>query len=132
MTETIPFEAVDGAVRPSEEVPVVDLSATGLSDTPLQQAMGLAREHGAVYRRRLHGHEALLVSSLELVTELADENRFAKGVSVALENVREFAGDGLFTAYNDEPNWAKAHDILMPAFALGSMRTYHPDRKSVV
>ncbi|MFH8590879.1 cytochrome P450 [Streptomyces rimosus] len=126
MTETIPFEAVDGAVRPSEEVPVVDLSATGLSDTPLQQAMGLAREHGAVYRRRLHGNEALLVSSLELVTELADENRFAKGVSVALENVREFAGDGLFTAYNDEPNWAKAHDILMPAFALGSMRTYHP------
>ncbi|KOT90470.1 P450 reductase [Streptomyces sp. NRRL F-5755] len=126
MTETIPFEAADGAVRPSEEVPVVDLSATGLSSTPLQQAMGLAREHGPVYRRRLHGHEALLVSSLELVTELADENRFAKGVSVALENVREFAGDGLFTAYNDEPNWAKAHDILMPAFALGSMRTYHP------
>ncbi|KOG59647.1 P450 reductase [Streptomyces griseoflavus] len=126
MTETIPFEAADGAVRPSEEVPVVDLSATGLSGTPLQQAMGLAREHGPVYRRRLHGHEALFVSSLDLVTELADENRFAKGVSIALENVREFAGDGLFTAYNDEPNWAKAHDILMPAFALGSMRTYHP------
>src|SRR5204862_5008924 len=66
------------------------------------------------------------VSSLDLVTELADENRFAKGVSVVLENVREFAGDGLFTAYNDEPNWAKAHEVLMPAFALGSMRTYHP------
>ncbi|MFH8346554.1 bifunctional cytochrome P450/NADPH--P450 reductase [Streptomyces sp. NPDC018045] len=126
MTETIPFDTADGAVRPTEEVPVVDLSATGLSSTPLQQAMDLAREHGPVYRRRLHGHEAMFVSSLELVTELADEERFAKGVSVALENVREFAGDGLFTAYNDEPNWAKAHDILMPAFALGSMRTYHP------
>ncbi len=45
MTETIPFEAADGAVRPYEEVPVVDLSATGLSSTPLQQAMALAREH---------------------------------------------------------------------------------------
>ncbi|MFD7668912.1 bifunctional cytochrome P450/NADPH--P450 reductase [Streptomyces sp. NPDC059788] len=126
MTETIPFQAADGAVRPSEEVPVVDLSATGLTSTPLQQAMDLAREHGPVFRRRLHGHEAMFVSSLELVTELADEDRFAKGVSIALENVREFAGDGLFTAYNEEPNWAKAHDILMPAFALGSMRTYHP------
>ncbi|MFH8403980.1 bifunctional cytochrome P450/NADPH--P450 reductase [Streptomyces sp. NPDC018019] len=126
MTDTIPFAAAGAAVRPSEEVPVVDLSATGLSDTPLQQAMDLAREHGPVFRRRLHGHEALFVSSLELVTDLADEERFAKGVSVTLENVREFAGDGLFTAYNDEPNWAKAHDILMPAFALGSMRTYHP------
>ncbi|KAA6212700.1 cytochrome P450 [Streptomyces albofaciens JCM 4342] len=126
MTDTIPFAAAGAAVRPSEEVPVVDLSATGLTGTPLQQAMDLAREHGPVYRRRLHGHEALFVSSLDLVTELADEDRFAKGVSIALENVREFAGDGLFTAYNDEPNWAKAHDILMPAFALGSMRTYHP------
>ncbi|MFK8844487.1 cytochrome P450 [Streptomyces sp. Ac-502] len=127
MTETIPFEAADGAVRPyEEEVPVVDLSATGLTSTPLQQAMDLVREHGPIYRRRLHGHEATFVSSLELVTELADEERFSKGIAVALENVREFAGDGLFTAYNDEPNWAKAHDILMPAFALGSMRTYHP------
>ncbi|WP_030671782.1 bifunctional cytochrome P450/NADPH--P450 reductase [Streptomyces rimosus] len=126
MTDTIPFAAAGAEVRPSEEVPVVDLSATGLTSTPLQQAMALAREHGPVYRRRLHGHEAVFVSSLDLVTELADEDRFAKGVSIALENVREFAGDGLFTAYNDEPNWAKAHDILMPAFALGSMRTYHP------
>ncbi|MEV6741631.1 hypothetical protein AB0N14_33875 [Streptomyces sp. NPDC051104] len=47
----------------------------------------------------------------------------AKAVGPALENVREFAGDGLFTAYNDEPNRARAHDILMPAFALGWMRT---------
>ncbi|OKH99258.1 reductase [Streptomyces sp. CB02923] len=126
MTETITFEAAEGAVRLSEEVPVVDLSATGFTSTPLQQAMDLARKLGPVYRRRFHGHETTLVSSLELVTELADEDRFAKGVSIALENVREFAGDGLFTAYNEEPNWAKAHDILMPAFALGSMRTYHP------
>ncbi|MEU2790449.1 cytochrome P450 [Streptomyces sp. NPDC007100] len=126
MTETITFEPSDAAELLPEEVPVVDVSAAGLSSTPLQQAMDQAREHGPVFRRRLHGHETTFVSSLELVTELADEERFAKGIAVALDNVREFAGDGLFTAYNDEPNWAKAHDILMPAFALGSMRTYHP------
>ncbi|UNO44347.1 cytochrome P450 [Streptomyces sp. MST-110588] len=107
-------------------MPVVDISATGPTATPLQQAMEITRRHGPVFRRVLHGRSSVMVSSLELVTELADEERFAKGIAPALENVREFAGDGLFTAYNEEPNWARAHDILMPAFALGSMRTYHP------
>jgi cytochrome P450/NADPH-cytochrome P450 reductase len=88
--------------------------------------MGLMRTHGPVLVRRLHGRDTLFVGDLDLVTDLADESRFAKAVGPALENVRAFAADGLFTAYNDEPNWAKAHDILMPAFALGSMRTYHP------
>ncbi|MFJ2002764.1 cytochrome P450 [Streptomyces chartreusis] len=107
-------------------VPLVDISATGPGGTPVQQAMELMREHGSVFVRRLHGRDALFVSDLDLVAELADERRFAKHIGPGLENVREFAADGLFTAYNDEPNWARAHDILMPAFALGSMRTYHP------
>ena len=107
-------------------VPVVDITATGPGRTPMQQIMELMRRHGPVFVRRLHGRDTLFVSDLDLVTELADERRFAKHIGPALENVRAFAADGLFTAYNDEPNWAKAHDILMPAFALGSMRTYHP------
>ncbi|CAL9369739.1 bifunctional cytochrome P450/NADPH--P450 reductase [Streptomyces eurythermus] len=107
-------------------VPVLDITATGPGRTPIQQVMGLMREHGPVLVRRLHGRDALFVADTDLVADLADEERFAKHVGPALENVREFAADGLFTAYNDEPNWAKAHDILMPAFALGSMRTYHP------
>ncbi|MFF0732486.1 cytochrome P450 [Streptomyces chartreusis] len=107
-------------------VPLVDISATGPGGTPVQQAMELMREHGSVFVRRLHGRDALFVGDPDLVAELADERRFAKHIGPGLENVREFAADGLFTAYNDEPNWAKAHDILMPAFALGSMRTYHP------
>ncbi|MFF7091981.1 cytochrome P450 [Streptomyces rubradiris] len=107
-------------------VPLVDITATGPGRTPIQQVMGLMREHGPVLVRRLHGRDALFVADTDLVADLADEERFAKHVGPALENVREFAADGLFTAYNDEPNWAKAHDILMPAFALGSVRTYHP------
>ncbi|NEB77941.1 cytochrome P450 [Streptomyces sp. SID14478] len=115
----LPPPATDG-------VPLVDISATGPGPAPLQQVMGLMREHGPALVRRLHGRDALFVADLDLVTELADESRFAKHIGPALENVRAFAADGLFTAYNDEPNWARAHDILMPAFALGSMRTYHP------
>ncbi|MFG2374066.1 cytochrome P450 [Streptomyces sp. NPDC048504] len=107
-------------------VPVVDITATGPGRTPMQQIMELMSRHGPVFVRRLHGRDTLFVSDLDLVTDLADERRFAKHIGPALENVRAFAADGLFTAYDDEPNWAKAHDILMPAFALGSMRTYHP------
>ncbi|MER5940502.1 cytochrome P450 [Streptomyces sp. NPDC001928] len=122
----MPPTALDPQTVALPGVPVVDISATGPGGTPVQQAMELMREHGPVFVRRLYGRDALFVGDLDLVAELADERRFAKHIGPGLENVREFAADGLFTAYNDEPNWAKAHDILMPAFALGSMRTYHP------
>ncbi|MEU5543223.1 cytochrome P450 [Streptomyces sioyaensis] len=124
MTDTIALHSAERAA--DDGVPLADLTEAGLTHTPIQQSMGLARIHGPVYARKFGEHRTLFVSSLDLVTEVADESRFRKGVSVVLENVREFAGDGLFTAYNDEPNWAKAHEVLMPAFALGSMRTYHP------
>ncbi|WP_058043755.1 cytochrome P450 [Streptomyces roseifaciens] len=113
-------------MEPMHDLPVVDVSDTGLTDRPVQQAMAHAREFGPAFRRRFHSRETVLISSYELVDELSDETRFAKVIGPALENVREIAADGLFTAYNDEPNWAKAHDILLPAFAMGSMRTYHP------
>jgi cytochrome P450/NADPH-cytochrome P450 reductase len=106
-------------------IPVVDVSDAPTS-TPVLRTLELARQHGPAFVQRLQGRDTLFVSSLDLVTELSDEQRFGKAIAPALENVREFTHDGLFTAYNDEPNWAKAHDILMPAFALGSMRTYHP------
>ncbi|SEP72077.1 cytochrome P450 / NADPH-cytochrome P450 reductase [Streptomyces sp. yr375] len=119
-------DSLPGIGTGSSDIPVVDISATGPGHAPVQQAMELMREHGPLVVRRLHGRDTVFVADLDLVADLADERRFAKHVGPALENVREFAADGLFTAYNDEPNWAKAHDILMPAFALGSMRAYHP------
>ncbi|MGA4876301.1 cytochrome P450 [Streptomyces lydicamycinicus] len=124
MTDTIALHSDERAA--DDGIPVADLTDAGLTHTPIQQSMDLARIHGPVFKRKFGERETLFLSSLDLVTEVADESRFSKGVSVVLENVREFAGDGLFTAYNDEPNWAKAHEVLMPAFALGSMRTYHP------
>ena len=106
--------------------PVVDISDADPAGAPILQHMELTRRHGPLVVQRRHGRDLVLAGGLDLVTELADEHRFSKFVGPALENVREFVADGLFTAYNDEPNWAKAHDILMPAFSLGSMRTYHP------
>ena len=61
----------------------------------------------------------------DVAVDLADDTRFAKANGPALRNVRALAG-GLFTAYSHEPNWAKAHDNLMPAFALDEIESYHP------
>jgi len=60
----------------------------------------------------------------DVVAELSDETRFRKMPGPALRVVRRFAGDGLFTAFGDEPNWGKAHRILLPAFSQRAMRGY--------
>ncbi|MEU9044745.1 MULTISPECIES: cytochrome P450 [unclassified Kitasatospora] len=118
--------AGSGAAGETPAVPLVDISSAPPIAAPMLRTMELARAHGPAFVQRLHGRDTLVVSGLELVEELADETRFTKSIGPGLVNVRQFTGDGLFTAFNDEPNWARAHDILMPAFALGSMRTYHP------
>ncbi|WP_340374435.1 cytochrome P450 [Streptomyces sp. SS7] len=91
----------------------------------LHYVMKEARELGPLFKLRVFGNEMNFASGLDLVAELADESRFRKNVHADLVILREIGGDGLFTAFDDEPNWRKAHDILMPAFSLGAMRGYH-------
>ena len=83
---------------------------------PIQGFMRLAEQLGPIYQLEIMGRRLVMVSSQELVNELSDDSRFSKRLSLALKNIRALAGDGLFTAYNDEPNWGKAHRLLMPAF----------------
>ena len=86
-------------------------------EVPIQNMMKLAEEYGPIYRLTFPGGGSLLVlSSVELVSDACHEARFEKFVHGALKHIRDFAGDGLFTAYGSEPNWAKAHRVLMPAF----------------
>ncbi|WP_069161706.1 bifunctional cytochrome P450/NADPH--P450 reductase [Nocardia altamirensis] len=84
-----------------------------------------AKELGPIFKIRFFGDETTMVSGLDLVTELSDETRFRKNVHADLLALRDIGGDGLFTAFHDEPNWRKAHDILLPAFSLAAMRGYH-------
>ena len=58
----------------------------------------------------LPGTDLVVVSSQELVNEVCDESRFDKALARALLYVRDFAGDGLFTAWTEEPNWGSAPD----------------------
>ena len=40
--------------------------------------------------------------------------------------MRAVGGDGLFTADTTEPNWSKAHNILLQPFGNRAMQSYHP------
>ena len=90
--------------------PSIDIEA------PVQSMMQLARELGPVYRLQFPSQTALVVGEHRLVDELSDATRFEKIVHAPLRQLRDLGGDGLFTADNDEPEWANAHRLLMPAF----------------
>jgi cytochrome P450 / NADPH-cytochrome P450 reductase len=96
-------------------------------EAPVQSMIELARELGPIYRLSFGKGSVLVISSHELVADACDETRFDKRVSGGLSHLRDFVGDGLFTAHTDEPNWAKAHRILMPAFGPAAMRNYFED-----
>lgn len=77
-----------------------------------------------IFKLKFGSRVGLFVTGAKLVEELSDESRFRKMPGPALRVVRKFAGDGLFTAFGDEPNWGKAHRVLLPAFSQRAMKGY--------
>ncbi|MFJ6739507.1 cytochrome P450 [Streptomyces sp. NPDC091279] len=94
--------------------------------TPLQDTLRYAGDLGPVFRRKAFGKEFVFAWGAREVADLADESRFAKHVGLGVANLRPVAGDGLFTAYNEEPNWQLAHAVLAPGFSREAMAGYHP------
>ncbi|WP_339277719.1 bifunctional cytochrome P450/NADPH--P450 reductase [Paenibacillus sp. FSL W8-0426] len=94
-------------------------------EEPVQSLVQLAGEYGPIFRMELPGRSELYISGHELVAEVCDESRFDKRVWAPLEKVRAFAGDGLFTSWTEEPNWKKAHNVLLPSFSQRAMQGYH-------
>ena len=111
--------------HPPHRLPVLgDVVGVHVS-TPVQDSIRLARELGPIFERVVLGNRFVVVSGVDLVADLNDETRFTKHLAPAVQGLRSIGGDGLFTAYSDEPNWRKAHDLLRPAFTQAAMRTYH-------
>ncbi len=98
-------------------LPLVGTAYSINTDNLMQSAVDLAKKHGRFYLHEIPGRSPLyIVSSYALVDELSNEDRFKKVVHPAISAVKGFAGNGLFTSEQDDPEWAKAHRILMPAF----------------
>ncbi len=95
-------------------------------DAPLQSLMDMTREHGPIFWLDMMGKPMIIASGAELVKELCDEKRFDKAVRGTLRRVRAIGGDGLFTGDTNEPNWSKAHNILLPTFSQNAMVNYLP------
>ncbi|MGY1983815.1 cytochrome P450 [Nocardia gipuzkoensis] len=111
--------------HPPFRLPIVgdvwDLHVTDSS----QWGMRGARKYGGIYERNIFGTRVTYVSDPDLLREINDDALWAKFLGVPIRDLRTVAGDGLFTAHNSEPNWAKAHAILAPSFTAAAMRGYH-------
>lgn len=96
------------------------------SAAPVQDLVRKSKELGPIFWLDMMGQPLVIVAGFDLVNELSDEKRFDKAVRGALRRVRSIGGDGLFTADTTEPNWSKAHNILLSPFGGRAMQSYHP------
>lgn len=93
-------------------------------DRLTQYFMELAREYGGIFSVNFAGYRLPFICSAALAEVVCNEKHFRKLISPPLTTLRPLAGDGLFTANGDEPNWALAHRILIPAFSQRARRLY--------
>ncbi|MBN8981373.1 MAG: cytochrome P450, partial [Rhizobiales bacterium] len=106
--------------------PVVGNMLSLDSTAPVQDLVRKTKELGPIFWLDMMGQPLVIVGGFDLVDELSDEKRFDKAVRGALRRVRAIGGDGLFTADTTEPNWNKAHNILLSPFGGRAMQSYHP------
>src|ERR1700738_3804946 len=111
--------------RPSTK-PVVGNMLSLDSTAPVQHLARMAKELGPIFWLDMMGAPIVIVSGHDLVEELSDEKRLDRGVRVSLRGVRAVGGDGFFPADTSEPNWSKAHNILLQPFGNRAMQSYHP------
>lgn len=118
--------------HPRYRLPIIgDLLTIDLT----KPTQGLTKDiagHGGIVEQRIFNVPVVVVANTDLVNEINDEATWEKHVGHSIRKLRPVAGDGLFTAYNHEPNWRKAHNILMPAFTKSAMASYHPSMVATV
>lgn len=95
-------------------------------ENPIQAMIKLARQYGPIFRLRTPQGSNIIVSGFDLVDEISDEKHFDKFLGPGLRQARTVGGDGLFTSWTQEPNWHKAHNILLPNFSMQAIRGYMP------
>src|ERR1700745_1641644 len=106
--------------------PVVGNMLSLDSSAPVQNLTRLAKELGPIFWLDMMGAPIVVASRHDLGDELSPAKRLYKLVRASLHAVRAIGGDGLFTADTSEPNWSKAHNILLQPFGNRAMQSYHP------
>ncbi|PWN52918.1 cytochrome P450 family protein [Violaceomyces palustris] len=100
-------------------------------DLPIASFNRLCDLYGSIVKLNIVGRTVVLLSSQQMVNHVSDQSKFHKVPGRALKEVRAFAGDGLFTAYDEEPNWLLAHKILVPAFGPVAIRNMFPQMEDI-
>ena len=95
-------------------------------ETTIEFAEDYHARYGPIFALDVMGKRQIFASGHELVAQMCASPLWTKAVHDVLEEIRRFGGDGLFTAYNEEENWGKAHRLLMPAFGTVAMKDYFP------
>lgn len=120
------WPALERIPHPPHRLPLLGDLLGASRRTPLQDSLRYGRQLGPIFRRKVFDREFVFVGGAALAADMADETRFAKHVGLGIANLRPVVGDALFTAYNHEPNWQLAHDVLAPGFSREAMAAYHP------
>ncbi|KAH9850173.1 bifunctional P-450/NADPH-P450 reductase [Lenzites betulinus] len=104
-------------------------------DLPIRSLDLLAHQYGEIYQLNVLGQcdKRVFANSYALQNELSDEKRFSKKISSNLNEVRNAAGDGLFTAHVPrEQNWYIAHRLLMPCFNAANVYGMTDDMMDII
>jgi cytochrome P450/NADPH-cytochrome P450 reductase len=123
MTTTLTIDDIPGP----KGVPVLGNILDIPADRMIQSLMDLVREHGPMVRVRTPAGDRYVASGLDMINDLCDDDRFDKLVGTSQRELRKTRpSSGLFTADTDDPDWQKAHNILLPNFSTQAMRSYLP------
>ncbi|MCP4440004.1 MAG: cytochrome P450, partial [Aureispira sp.] len=83
-------------------------------------------DYSPICEFKMINDKMLMISNHELAEGILNSPHCHKAIPKPLQQIRNFAKDGLFTAWTDEPNWKKAHNILMPGFGRTAIMGYLP------
>lgn len=78
-----------------------------------------------IMEQRIFSVPVIVLADAALINDVNNEELWEKNVGFSLRKLRPLAGDGLITAFNHEPNWQRAHNILLPIFSKEAMTSYH-------
>ncbi|HET8682677.1 MAG TPA: cytochrome P450 [Micromonosporaceae bacterium] len=118
--------------RPPGRIPLLGDLRPVSPRAPLQDIMRLAQGLGPIFEVKAFRHRIVVVAAHRYAAQLCDEDKFEKAQTPGHAALRRRGGDGIFTAYNDEPAWRLAHDLLLPAFSRASMQRYHHTMTAVL